>query len=204
MGFSMPRTARLTREDWMSAALAALTEGGASAVAVEPVAARLGASKSSFYWLFDDRRALLEAALERWERIQTEEIIAHLATIADPVQRLRYLIRHAFAAPAGADLALRLLTESGEPAVTPVAERVTKRRLAALTEMFAEMGVPPERARHHAAASYATYLGTAALHRIGAAPEDVDAYVDSIMTTFVPGSLCQCVRPTRWRLWTTG
>src|SRR5580658_6647326 len=70
----MPRTARLTRADWAEAALATLVEGGAGAVAVEPVAARLGASKSSFYWLFDNRRALLEAALERWEQEQTERV----------------------------------------------------------------------------------------------------------------------------------
>lgn len=74
-GGPMPRTARLTRDDWAAAALDALAEGGPPAVAVEPVAARLGASKSSFYWLFDNRQALLAAALERWERVQTDEIL---------------------------------------------------------------------------------------------------------------------------------
>jgi AcrR family transcriptional regulator len=182
----VPRTARLTRDDWAAAALDALTEGGPSAVAVEPVAARLAASKSSFYWLFEDRRALLEAALDRWERVQTEQVITRLASIVDPAERLRYLIRHAFAAPASADLALRLLTESDEPAVGPVAERVTRRRLAVLTDTFTELGQPPERARHHAAASYAIYLGTAALHRVNAAPDDIEAYVTSITAALVP------------------
>jgi AcrR family transcriptional regulator len=182
----VPRTARLTRDDWAAAALDALGEGGVSAVAVEPVAARLGASKSSFYWLFDDRRALLEAALDRWERVQTEQVITVLARIPDPAERLRYLIRHAFAAPAGADLALRLLTESSDPTAGPVAERVTRRRLAVLTDAFAELGLPPEQARHRAAVSYSVYLGTAALHRVGAVPEDVEAYVGSITTALVP------------------
>jgi AcrR family transcriptional regulator len=183
----VPRTARLTRADWAAAALEALTEGGVSAVAVEPVAARLGASKSSFYWLFGDRRALLEAALDRWERVQTEQVVTFLAGIADPAERLGYLIRHAFAAPAGADLALRLLTESAESPARRVAERVTRRRLAVLTETFAELGLPPDRASHHAAASYAVYLGTAALRRVSAAPDDIEAYIDSITTALVPG-----------------
>jgi AcrR family transcriptional regulator len=182
----VPRTARLTRDDWAAAALDALTEGGVNAVAVEPVAARLGASKSSFYWLFDDRRALLEAALDRWERVQTEQVVTLLAGIASPAERLRYLIRHAFAAPSGADLSLRLLTESAEPAIRPVAERVTRRRIAVLTDTFAGLGLPPGPARHHATASYAVYLGTAALHRVGAAPADVEAYVDWITTAFIP------------------
>jgi AcrR family transcriptional regulator len=182
----VPRTARLTRDDWAAAALDALGEGGVSAVAVEPVAARLGASKSSFYWLFGDRRALLEAALDRWERVQTEQVITLLAAIADPAERLRYLIRHAFAAPAGADLALRLLTESDDPAVRPAAERVTRRRLAVLADTFADLGLPPEQARHRATIRYSVYLGTAALHRVGAIAEDDEAYLDSITTALVP------------------
>ena len=38
-----------TRDDWISAALAALAEGGIEAVKVERLAARLGVSKGSFY-----------------------------------------------------------------------------------------------------------------------------------------------------------
>jgi AcrR family transcriptional regulator len=181
----VPRTARFTRDDWAAAALHALAEGGVSAVAVEPVAARLGASKSSFYWLFDDRRALLEAALERWERVQTEQVITFLADIADPAERLRVLLRRAFLAPVDADIALRLLTETDQPAVEPVAARVTRRRLAILTETFAELGLTPERASHHANASYALYLGTAALHRVSAAPDDIEAYVDFITNVLI-------------------
>src|SRR5215813_378547 len=112
----MPRTARLTRDDWAAAALA-----------VEPVAARLGASKSSFYWLFENRKALLEAALQRWERQQTDAVLPRLAAIADPAQRLRTLARSAFAAAESAEESLRLLTESADPIVRTVVERVTRR-----------------------------------------------------------------------------
>jgi AcrR family transcriptional regulator len=185
----MPRTARLSRDDWAAAALAALAEGGVTAVAVEPVAARLGASKSSFYWLFADRRALLDAALERWERLQTSVVIEQLALIKDPAARLRHLMRHSFssgtgAGGAGSDLALRLITEPADAAVREVTERVTRRRLAVITSGFTEMGHPPERARQLATASYAMYLGTAALNRINTGPADVAAYVDAIMGSF--------------------
>lgn len=184
----MPRTARLTRDDWAAAALDALTTGGVAAVAVEPVAARLGAAKSSCYWLFADRRALLDAALERWERVQTEQVVRRLGEISDPAERLRYLFRHAFAAreAAGADLALRLLTDPGNPSVRRAAERVTQRRLAVLTDLFAGLGLPPAQARHHAVASYAVYLGTAALGQVAAAPADPSAYVDTLLALFLP------------------
>jgi AcrR family transcriptional regulator len=185
----MPRTARLTRDDWAAAALGVLAEGGPEAVAVEPVAARLDASKSSFYWLFANRQALLEAALERWERVQTDEVLPRLAEIADPAERLRLLVHHAFAAAEGSDLTLRLLTESDDPVVRPVAERVTRRRLTVIEATFAELGHPPELARHYATASYSAYLGTAALRRVGAAPDDPAAYVDALLAAFgVPAS----------------
>ncbi|MYW03877.1 TetR/AcrR family transcriptional regulator [Streptomyces sp. SID3343] len=177
----MPRTARLTRDDWAAAALDALAEGGPATVAVEPVAARLGASKSSFYWLFENREALLVAALERWERVQTDEVLPTLAAVADPAERLRLLIRHAFTSTRGGALALVLLTESDDPTVRAVAERVTHRRLITIEAALTELGHTPERARHLAAASYAVYLGTAALRMVDAAPRDAGPYVDTVM-----------------------
>ncbi|WP_326598365.1 TetR/AcrR family transcriptional regulator [Streptomyces sp. NBC_01803] len=180
----MPRTARLTRDDWAAAALDALAEGGPPAVAVEPVAARLGASKSSFYWLFDNRQALLAAALERWERVQTDEILPWLAALP-PAERLRRLVHHAFADTTGrGDLALRLLTESADPLVREVTERVTERRLAVLESAFTALGHPPEAARHYAMAGYSAYLGAAALRHTPSAPADPAAYIDTILRAF--------------------
>lgn len=180
----MPRTARLTREDWAAAALDVLADGGPSAVAVEPVAARLGASKSSFYWLFANRQALLEAALDRWERRQTDAVLPELAEIADPARRLRTLAHGAFAATGYADLSLRLMTEASDPVVRATAARVTRRRLAVIEAAFAELGRPAERARHDAYAMYSAYLGAAALRRVDATPADRDAYVETLLAAF--------------------
>ena len=180
----MPRTARFTRGDWAAAALAVLAESGPAAVAVEPVAARLGASKSSFYWLFANRQALLEAALLRWEQLQTEAVIPGLAAIADPAARLRLLAGAALAATGTADLALTLLTEADDPVIGPVAARVTRRRLAVIEAAFAELGHPPARAGHYASALYSAYLGTAALRRVDAAPADREGYLAALLAAF--------------------
>jgi len=51
----------------VDAALAAIAEGGLAAVAVVPLAERLGATKGSFYWHFPSREALVEAALAAWD-----------------------------------------------------------------------------------------------------------------------------------------
>ncbi|MEU0003082.1 hypothetical protein ABZ079_01925 [Streptomyces sp. NPDC006314] len=50
--------------------------------------------------------------------------------------------RHARTATDGADLALRLLTESADPVVRPVVERVTRRRPAITEAAFVELGRP--------------------------------------------------------------
>ena len=76
----------------MRAALFAIADGGAAAVAVEPLAARLGATKGSFYWHFPNREQLIVEALELWEREGTDDVIAELAPVSDPVERLRRLL----------------------------------------------------------------------------------------------------------------
>src|SRR5436309_10975695 len=83
---------RLRPEDWASAALAAIGSGGLAAVAVEPLATRLGTTKGSFYWHFANRDALLTAALERWERTGTEDVIAYVEAQPTGPARLRALI----------------------------------------------------------------------------------------------------------------
>ncbi|MGH3481097.1 MAG: TetR/AcrR family transcriptional regulator, partial [Nocardioidaceae bacterium] len=103
------RPPKVTAEDWEIAALDALADGGLAAVAIEPIAERLGASKGSFYWYFTNRDALIRAALRRWEQHHTEQIVQMLEQIPDPVQRLRQLVRGALLGTRGAAVALLLL-----------------------------------------------------------------------------------------------
>ena len=77
------RNARLSADDWAQAALDLIAEQGVSAVAVEPLARRLGVTKGSFYWHFPSRDALLQAALERWEAVEQESIFGSLEQVAD-------------------------------------------------------------------------------------------------------------------------
>ena len=80
----------LSPADWSRAAFRALALGGVEAVAVEPIAAELGATKGSFYWHFKNRDALIAATLEEWERRLTDTVIERLERSADPAERLRH------------------------------------------------------------------------------------------------------------------
>ena len=84
---------RLTRDDWITAALAAIADGGLAAVGVEPLAARLGATQGSFYWHFENRDALLEAAIGRWEKETTTDVVAEITAAYDaPASQFRRLV----------------------------------------------------------------------------------------------------------------
>ncbi|WP_202798166.1 TetR/AcrR family transcriptional regulator [Hoyosella subflava] len=177
---------RLSASDWSTAALEALAEGGLAAVAVEPIAARLGATKGSFYWHFSSREALVTAALELWERVDTEEVIAEIETEPPGLPRLRALIVGAVEGRTGeaARTELALQATARHPIVAPVLARVTRRRLSYLAEQFAELGFPTGEAARRAQLAYASYLGIAQL--ANSTPDEADlspAYLDTMLRT---------------------
>jgi AcrR family transcriptional regulator len=171
---------RLSAEDWTAAAVEALATGGVAAVAVEPIAARLGATKGSFYWHFTGRDALLEAALTWWERTGTEDVITLVEAEADIPARLRKLLAVAIGGEDSVELALQ--PSAHHPLVAPVLARVTARRLDYLTALFTETGFPPADARRRSLLAYTAYLGHAQLRH--ATPElapSGPAYVDAVI-----------------------
>jgi AcrR family transcriptional regulator len=163
----MPRdqAGRLGRGEWVDAALEALADGGVAALAVEPVAVRLGATKGSFYWHFANRAELVTAALEEWEQRYTERIIADLGELPEPVDRLHGLFRRAFGGQLTGAIDAAVLADAASPLVAPVLERVTRRRLGYLRETYAAMGLPPDQAASRALLAYTTYLGLFSLRR---------------------------------------
>ncbi|MFH8407496.1 TetR/AcrR family transcriptional regulator [Streptomyces sp. NPDC018019] len=176
---------RLTAQDWAEAALAAIGEGGLAAVAVEPIAARLGATKGSFYWHFANREALIDAALERWEQLHTEVVIKELAAEADPEWRLRALFAYATAAAAEDPLEVALLATAADPRVAAALRRVTDRRVGHVAGLFAALGFPEAEAHRRGLLAYTAYLGHTQLNHAvpGSLPDgaDRDGYLDSVI-----------------------
>ncbi|HET9420530.1 MAG TPA: TetR/AcrR family transcriptional regulator [Nocardioides sp.] len=151
--------AHVSRADWTNAALEALSEGGVSAVRVDVLSKRLGVTRGSFYWHFENREALVVAALEEWERVCTTETIEQLDSIADPEQRLRVLLTQALDVEALSRLEPAIVAHATDPVVGPVLRRVTRRRVDYLAEAYAQLGHPPAAARRQALVAYAAYTG---------------------------------------------
>ena len=152
-------TRKLQPDDWAQAALDAIAEGGVGAVAVEALAPKVGASKGSFYWHFADRAALIQAAVELWERTRTESVIADVEGIDDGRDRLRRLFASAFANPRGGRVEAALSARADDPGVGPVLRRVTERRLSYVASIFAKLGFDAVDARRRSLIAYSVYLG---------------------------------------------
>ena len=153
-----PSKPRLSREDWIAAALDALAEGGLPALAIDRLARRVGATRGSFYWHFRDRAELVEATLETWERENTSEMLPDAEAIADPAERLRSVIAEVYEQPVDA-IELALAGAVGDPAVDHVVARVTRTRVDFLKRIFLDLGLPEADAAARAWLAYGFYLG---------------------------------------------
>ncbi|MFE1171142.1 TetR/AcrR family transcriptional regulator [Streptomyces sp. NPDC058773] len=180
---------RLTARDWADAALAAMGEGGLAAVAVEPLAARLGATKGSFYWHFSNRDALIEAALERWEETGTEAVITEMEADPDPERRLRRLLVQATSRAAADPLEVTLPASAADPRVAAALARVTDRRIGYVAALFAALGFAEDEARRRGLLAYTAYLGHAQLgHAVPQClPADAarERYLNGVIDTLV-------------------
>jgi AcrR family transcriptional regulator len=151
--------ARRNRDDWTEIALRALAEGGLGAVAIEPLAARAGATKGSVYHHFPNREALLKATVERWEREHTEKVIELVEAEKSPRDKLRTLFATVLDRTRKGSVEMALQAGADNEVIAPVLKRVTERRLSYLTELFGQLGFDREHARKRALIAFSLYLG---------------------------------------------
>jgi AcrR family transcriptional regulator len=151
---------RRGREDWVAAALQALTRGGLEQVRVEPLAARLGVTKGSFYWHFSRRADLIGAMLDAWENAGTDAIIAEIdARGGAPEERLWALWRRTSGDPRlETEMAIRDLARR-DPDVRARLRRVDDRRVAYLRALFLELGLDAPSAEARSLLFYSLLLG---------------------------------------------
>ncbi len=127
---------RTPRGKWIEEGLRALAAGGPDAVRIEPLAQALGVTRGGFYWHFEDRNALLDEMLDRWERATTEEVIERLEREGgDARAKLRRLLALTSPSVVMTDLAVRDWARR-EPAVAERLRRIDNRRMDGLRSLF--------------------------------------------------------------------
>lgn len=156
---------RLSGTDWTDAALRAMATQGTAGINVEQLARDLGTTKGSFYHHFDNRQALLGAALSRWEEI-VEQDLSDTAVVGDARERL--IKASTVGVDSGLDgfVDLALASSIDEPAVAATLRRVHEHRMEWLTSLLAELGVPGSLRQERALGGLAAYLGLYQLQRV--------------------------------------
>ncbi|MEJ2534700.1 MAG: TetR/AcrR family transcriptional regulator [Gammaproteobacteria bacterium] len=184
------RRSTLSAADWEQQALEVIAEQGVSALAVEPLARRMGITKGSFYWHFKSREELLEQALQGWEQHDARNLAASLNAIDDPRERLIVFFRSVSRERLTHNVYSALCAAADHPQVEPVLERVARRRMAQLARAFSEIGLAATQADHRARLTYSVYLGFLQLQRQRQTPslssQDFEAYVEHVIATLIP------------------
>ena len=132
---------RLSRSDWLQAALETMQGAGVAGVKVAPLAARLGVTTGSFYWHFRNRRELLEELLDYWEQTMTDLPIEEARRFGgSPQDRILFLMKRIMRDDlAGYDLPIWLWARSDDGA-RKVFQSALKTRFAFCAWMFREAG----------------------------------------------------------------
>jgi AcrR family transcriptional regulator len=153
---------RGSKELWLEAAYQLLVEGGIDNVRILSLAKMLKLSRTSFYWFFKDREALLDALLLLWQDKNTSSLLrqaqAPAASLADATLNLFdcWLDNKLF------DSILEHAIRSWgvqSPAVAQALKEADTLRMEAIKLMFIRHGSEPLVADVRSRALYLTQIG---------------------------------------------
>ncbi|ASM75635.1 bacterial regulatory protein, tetR family (plasmid) [Pseudosulfitobacter pseudonitzschiae] len=157
---------RGSREVWMDAARQALISSGVDAVKIQPLASQLQIARTSFYWFFKDRNALLDALLEEWDVKNTGAFIeacgTYAETISEAVLNLIVVFHDEALFEPQLDFAIRGWAHKSDLAAARVHE-ADQARLATIRAMFMRFGFAEDEADVRARTVYLTQIGYIAM-----------------------------------------
>ena len=153
---------RGSREGWLEAAYDMLVHEGVEAVKILPLAERLGLSRTSFYWFFKDRDALLAALSEMWAARTTVPLTAACRDYAETETEAMLNVITCFLRPETFDAKLEFAMRGWglqDAAILAQIEAADRLRLDSLCAMLARWGHGPEDADVRARTIYLTQIG---------------------------------------------
>lgn len=157
---------RGTEAGWIGAAYDLLIEGGVEAVKILPLAKRLRLSRTSFYWHFPDRGALLAALVERWQAKNTGNLIRQTELPAATIAAALLNLFDCWISPdlfdSRLDAAMRDWART-DSILADAFRAADGKRTAAIRAMFERHGFAPDEADIRASAIYLTQVGYIAL-----------------------------------------
>jgi AcrR family transcriptional regulator len=168
---------RLTRNDWINAALDVLMTGGIDLVRVDSLAKKLKITRGSFYHHFENRQELLLAILERWRIKSTESVIEklekHSTTPQDQLIELillPYKGKNSYQA-ASIEISLRTWARRDNIALSAIRE-VDSYRINFIEKLCVEMGHSASKAHDIAYLIYSYMVANTLVFTISQTTDD--------------------------------
>jgi len=165
-------SSRLTREDWIDAAWAALSEGSIDTVKVDRLAKRLNVTRGSFYWHFKNREDLIEAVVDRWiQRLGRTTAVHHLLDAEKPApDRLWDVFEYVIRTVTGPQSVFLRIASQRDRGLRARMEQEDGGRVQGYVQLFLEMGLSANAAQDFADAYYVIVMSE--FLRQGALPVD--------------------------------
>ncbi|MCE9684045.1 TetR/AcrR family transcriptional regulator [Halomonas alkalisoli] len=151
-----------SREAWLDAAFELLLDSGVDSVRILPLAKRLEVSRTSFYWFFKDREALLDALVERWREKNTQGLVRQTEAYAESITEAILNVFDCWLDPELFDSQLEFAMRSWALQSDDVARAIDaadETRIDALTHMFERYGFEPLAANVRGRTIYLTQIG---------------------------------------------
>jgi AcrR family transcriptional regulator len=183
---------RGTPDLWLDAAYGMLVEAGVEAVKVMPLAERLGLSRTSFYWHFADREALLTGLIDRWRQQNTGNLVARCEAPAATIAEAMLNLIDCWVDPGLFDSRLEFAMRTWsltDPGVATAMAEADGARIASITDLFRRFGYAATEAETRARTLYLTQVGYIALRsdesfevRLGRIPAYVLTFSGQVAT----------------------
>ncbi len=177
---------QLSAEDWLQAGLDVLKEEGINAVKVLPIAKKLGVTRGSFYWHFENREDLLQQMLAYWEVYLTDTVIAQAKqNPGSAVEKLRDVATNVMLNRQDRYDTAIIAWSRFDDAAAKCHTRVTRKRLRFLISLLREYGMDKETAHFRSRLLYSVLVmtneGLPRLSRLATAAE-IDQCMELILS----------------------
>ncbi|MDD8021644.1 MAG: TetR/AcrR family transcriptional regulator [Paracoccaceae bacterium] len=153
---------RGSREGWLDAAYDMLIREGVDAVKILPLAQGLKLSRTSFYWFFENRDALLGALADMWQARTTTPLCEATHAYAESETEAMLNVIGCFLRPETFDAKLEFAMRGWglkDPAIMARIVEADRLRLDALIAMLTRWGHSPQDADVRATTIYLVQIG---------------------------------------------
>lgn len=153
---------RGSRELWLNAAYECLVASGVDAVRIQGLGKQIKLSRTSFYWFFTDRNALLDALLEMWREKNTGNLVKQTLAYSETITEATLNVFDCWHDRSLFDADFEFAVRSWALQSEQVGEEIRTAddaRIAALGDMFVRFGFDPTVADVRARTIYLTQIG---------------------------------------------